>query len=255
MARFKIILLGVLSACALSAASAAPALADPTEINATHCSTGTVTVLCLVLSTEPNVLWEQNQAGEWAFVDELKLTPAATVSVLSVEGGPVISCKLGESSFTLDTTVELTLSLNVLNVTITFDECEVTNSAETKANCLVKEPIVTSAEGSIDLPENDVLFKPIPPSTVFATITIKSVTGKTCIFAKENQKVTGEQLCEFPLESETELTPEVELDAVTHFLNCTAAGSKLLYAEKNATFTLEDEIKIAKGGEWDLTTG
>jgi hypothetical protein len=250
MSRFRLILLGILSAVAVAVASAAPAVAaDPEEINVEQCSTGVSTVLCLVLASQPGVLWMQNVNGSWEFLDKLK---TGTVSTLNVEGGPNIQCKAAPSSFLLDTTTELTLSLAVLSLLIEFKECKVINTAETEANCVVKEPIVTNAEGTIDLPENDVVFKPVAPSTVFTTITIKSVAGKTCIFAKENQKVTGEQLCESPLVAEK---PEIESNAAAHFLVCTGAGSTLLYAEKSAKFALEDEVTLTKGGEWDLSTG
>jgi hypothetical protein len=250
MSRVNLIVLAVLAALTVAAASAATALAaDPAEINVEQCATGNFTVLCLVLPSEPGILWMQNVNGSWEFQDQIE---AGTVSTLVVEGGPNIQCKSAPSDFLLDTTVELTLSLNILALLIEFKECKVVNTAETEANCVVKEPILTNAEGTIDLPENDVVFKPIPPSTVFATITIKSVVGKTCIFAKENQKVTGEQLCEFPLISEK---PEVEKDAIVHLLICSEAGSTLLYAEKSAKFALTDEIFLTKGGEWDLSTG
>jgi hypothetical protein len=247
----KWILLGV-STLAITAAWAAAALADPEEINTTHCSTGTVTVLCLVLPSEPGVLWEQNVNGAWTFEGRLK---AGTSASLNVEGGPDVQCKSGFGKGELDTTAELTLSLIGLSGVSEVKECAIINSAETKANCVIKEPVEIKGEGSFDLPENDGVLKPVPPSTVFAEVTIKSAAGKTCIFAKEKQKVTGEQLCESPLESETELTPEVELDAVTHFATCTEAGSSLLYAEKAAKLFVESEGFLAKGGEWALRTG
>jgi hypothetical protein len=67
---------------------------------------------------------------------------------------------------------------------------EVINSAETKANCIVKTPVEVKAEGSIDLPENDGVVKPISPSTVFTTITIKSVTGKRVSLQKKAKSNT-----------------------------------------------------------------
>jgi hypothetical protein len=174
-----------------------------------------------------------------------------TVARFSVEGGPTITCHKDASKGEIVQPEPLVKPVVSKFGTLTFTECKVTNSAETEANCVIKEPIVTaSLEGSVtdEVPIKDGVVK-AETGSILATLTIKSAAGKTCIFAKEGQKVSGEQLC-------TAL--EAETDKIAHRGTCNGEGSKLLYSEKPATFTSESEVELSgvnKGVKWDVSLG
>ncbi|HWY18341.1 MAG TPA: hypothetical protein VNY27_06480 [Solirubrobacteraceae bacterium] len=156
-----------------------------------------------------------------------------TSSKLEVEAGPSITCQEALDHGTIHASNSSLLILLLLKF---HGECLVTNTAETKANCEVAEPISTNEiHGSFD-GDNPllILFRPLT-GNVFANVTINNKPGKTCIFKIAGAKVTGEQDCHW-------MDPESLL--VLHLLLCPPGGSKLEFAGKKAFFELTEEVHL-----------
>jgi hypothetical protein len=220
MFRIKVIVLtalGVLVAMAVASASASAAACTSEE---------TKDDVCLQI--------EGNEAGA-EVVPFTSAKKAGTVSKLIVTNGPEIECAAATNEGEFDNTVDS--KLHISDLKITFSTCTVTNAT---ATCEVKEPIVADGGGDgIDSEEpmkspKEVTFKPSEGIT-FATITVKSKPGKTCLFATV-AKVTGEQ---------TATLPGSETEAETHEVVAAASGSNLKYAEKPATFELAELVKLS----------
>jgi len=178
------------------------------------------------------------QEGTFPFTSKKK---AATASKLEVTGGPTIVCQKAANVGQFNAADS---NLTVSKLVIKFTECEITNTAETKANCEVEEPISTKeiTGGFTGSDATKINFSPAV-GTEFATVTIKNKAGKACIFKNTGSKVTGKQTCNV-------LSPSTE--AVTHELECLPAGSTLEFAGKEAKFTLTEEVTLNAGGNWSL---
>jgi hypothetical protein len=228
MSRIRLILLGLFAMFALSgvAAGSAQAVECPDAVN------GGDVALC-----KGGV----EQEGLFPF---LSIKTPNTSSKLEVTGGPTVVCQEALDTGTFHASNSNLLILLLIKF---HGECLVTNTAETKANCEVVEPISTKEiHGTFD-GDNPllVLFKPLT-GTEFASITIKNKAGKACIFKIENAKVTGEQDCH---------TVSPETEAVAHLLVCSTSGSNLLFAGKAAKFELTEEVHLGSpflGQQWGL---
>lgn len=236
----RAIMFGLIAAVAVSVAGSASASAAVCEPK----SGEKFYVLC-VGPIEPTELVSVAAGFEMQLIltEEMPALPFA----LTVEGGPRIGCKAapGRAEFGAPTGPSGT---EILTLAIELGTCKVTNSAETEGNCVVKEPIAFDAgAGTFSGPSPlDIALAP-PTSGIFAEITIKSATGKTCLFAKEKQKVKGKQLCEGG-------NAEVLEPSIT----CEGSGSELTYAEKPAKLEIKEEVLLTgafKEDAWKLTEG
>jgi hypothetical protein len=170
--------------------------------------------------------------------------PNTSSKFLEIENGPTIVCQeaLDKGEFHANNS-----SLLILLLFKFHGDCLITNTAESKANCEVKEPIETKEihgafDGSSPLL---VLFKPLT-GTEWATITINNKAGKACVFKSIGVKITGEQDCH---------TVSPETLAVTHLLVCPPSGSNLQFAGKKVKFELTEELHLSGsflGQTWGL---
>lgn len=227
MSRIRLILVGLFGMFVLSGAAAASAQAEcPDAVN------GGDVALC-----KGGI----EQEGLFPF---LSIKTPNTSSKLEVTGGPNIVCQeaLDKGEFHANNS-----SLLILLLIKFHGECLVINTAETKANCEVVEPVETKEiHGAFD---GDspllILFKPLT-GTEFATVTINNKAGKACTFSNKGAKVTGEQDCH---------TVSPETLAVTHLLVCPPSGSNLQFAGKAAKFELTEEVHLNTpflGQTWGL---
>lgn len=221
----SMLVVGVVSAIASSTASA---------LNCVPKAEATTFRVCLFLSAT-----------------ELELLESATFALSQEEGSPH---KL-EIAFSSPITVSCSEASGVAGVfvetvegaTVSFKGCEVTSANKTE--CKLESSTISGAEingsfslqteleGSVEGLRLDLLLKPETTGGTFATFTIESVEGHTCIDAQEKGKVKGEQLCYF-LES----GQEIEEDFVEHLFECLPTGSELTFAGKTAT--LEAEVSV-----------
>jgi hypothetical protein len=216
MSRIRLILVGLFAMFALSGIATASAQAE-----------------CPDLVNEGDVALCKGGIEQEGLFPFLSVKTPNTPSKLLVVGGPTVVCQEALDNGTFHASNS---SLLILLLIKFHGECLVTNTAETKANCEVVEPIETKEihgvfDGSSPLL---VLFKPLT-GTEFATITIKNIPGKACIFKNEGSKVTGEQDCH---------TVSPETLAVAHLLVCPPSGSNLLFAGKKAHFELTEEVHL-----------
>ncbi len=226
-------MLAVFAFCATAAASSASA--------ADKCPESGLPALCIEKST-----------GVLEAVEKETITgkiEAGVESLLEVKSIPLhIECTVANATGTLEGKPLETAVLGV-GVKIEFTTCTILG--ELGETCQVEEPIKTTAlDGAFaneDAESLDVVFTP-EVGTEFTTIKIKSKTGKTCPSTITSIKgvVRGEQLC-------TAL--EAEKDLAVHLLECVEAGSKLTFAEKEATFKLTEEVELSganKGKAWSI---
>ena len=182
------------------------------------------------------------QTGTFPFTSELK---EKTTVLLEVAGGMRIVCKKATTKGNFNASADSNLKVDSL--VLTFNECEITNTAETKANCEVVTPMVSKnlAGTFTGAAPTKIRLKPAT-GTEWFTFTIKNRQGKNCVFKNTGSKIVGEQECNLP-------SPEME--AVKHELQCLPSGSKLTFAGKNVKFEMTETIGLAApfaGQEWGL---
>jgi hypothetical protein len=141
-------------------------------------------------------------------------------------------------------------TLLFMKTKVVFTECEVP-SDEVDCEVATGKISTESIEGSLSLAEEteggkkvtrlDVKFVPESPATVFATFTIKSKAGHTCLGAQANGKVKGSELCYF-------LEP-IEESQKEHSLQC--VESELTFAGSAADLELTEAL-AGKEGLWDI---
>jgi hypothetical protein len=255
MSRLKLVMLSMFAVLAVSAAASASAFGVEVE-----CTTGATAekggdvALCIGKK-------EVGSPSEHAPVPFTSKKVAATVSELKVEAGPNIVCKKAENTGQFDVgngnIKEGLPNPEISDLYIEFTECEVTNTAATKANCEVKEPIVVSGGPNESKTLDDglngfftgeittaVLFEPSQETEVspgvfrklFTKITIKTRAGKpACTLAVAGAEVTGTQTAKI-------IAPEAE--TITHEIAAEFSGSTLKFAGKKAEFKVNEEVEL-----------
>ena len=182
-------------------------------------------------------------------------TPALVVVLSSTP--TEVSCAHGEATANAEPTGTTVL---VMKLVITVSECIVTSD---EADCEVAgggvktEPIEGTTSGLIEVEEGGnkvlrlgALGKPESPATSFATVTIKSKSGHTCLAATTNGKIKGAEQCYF--------VEVIEEDAVAHLLKCTEQGSSLTFAGTPIDMEFTGEMKLAAphlGESWSAVEG
>jgi hypothetical protein len=159
---------------------------------------------------------------------------AGTESKLEVEGGPTIKCEEANNSGLINATDS---SLKIEKLVVRFEKkCEVTNNAETKANCVVSEPIKTKEITGTFVGENPEKIK-LAPTTgeTFAEVTIKNNGEKVCVFKITAAKITGTQEAKLP---------KAKMELVEQELKVEPSESNLKFAGKAAKFELTEEFEI-----------
>jgi hypothetical protein len=236
MSRTKLVLsiLAVVVVSAVGAVGASTASAVFT-LEPTACPGGAIVTIC----------WETTEKGtelkEFKGSEAIssKLTPG-TESLVEVASLEVhITCTtVTNPAGELVQTAPLTTAATIKGLEVEFTNCTVLEPYAAK--CSVNEPILTKASGGVfgtEDPLNDVVLKP-EGSTELTTIVFKSKTGQTCpaTLTSISGKVTGEVLCTLP---------EIEEDLVTHLLLCKhSETTSLLFAEKPATFEIDQEVTL-----------
>ena len=226
-----------LSAVASSSASAAACVKEAGELFAA-CIEGE-------LQTASVALTGTQEAGEPHVFVILTTTPTT------------VNCAKATASSTAEPTGVTVL---VMKTKIEFSECKVSSD---EADCEVAtEKINTeSLEGTLSLAEEteggkkvtrlDVKFLPESPATVFATFTIKSKAGHTCLGAQANGKVKGSELCYF-----LETGQAIETTEKEHLLQC--VESELTFAGTAADLESEFALSLAApnvGKGWSVVEG
>jgi hypothetical protein len=136
--------------------------------------------------------------------------------------------------------------ITLIDATLEFKECKITNTKETEEACKVVEPIKLEATG--ESPKYGLIdFRP-RTGTTFTEITIRSVSPKTCTFAGEKQKLKGKQNCTIAHPDES---------VVKKLIECTPAGSELKYRATETNATLQTSLwqalsKPDEGKKWNI---
>jgi hypothetical protein len=229
MTRIRLAFLSLFAIFAMSAAASASASADACP----HAPEGDNSLCIEKVEALP---------GTYPFTD--KLTSAT--AVLTIAGGPTISCKKGTSTGEFEVPPDSVPSgePSASDVRLEFTECKVTNA---EATCEVTEPIVVEGgtgdnlDGVINAARTAITFAP-SEGTLFTTIKLKSKTGKTCGLVG-SYEVKGSQECKLPGD---------ETEATTHTVECLAGGSTLTAAGKAATFVATESVELNSGKKFSL---
>jgi hypothetical protein len=250
MPRFRLILLGLLAALAVSAAASASASAARTE--PCEKTTGAEIQLCI----------EGKEAGS-PNTEEIPFTSKkkpGTVTRLTVTGGPIIECVKAENEGQFEAADSV--SPEISDLIITFSECKVVNSIQTEENCevghrteagvFVAGTIIVDGgrgfgnadrldgtlpnTGEVNFaPSEETEVEPGIKKALFTKIAIKNKGTKLCPLLVGNFNVTGGQKCSLP---------ESEVEKETHLVECADAGSTLKFGENEATFKLVEEVTL-----------
>jgi len=224
MARFRLVLLSMLAAFAVSAVVSASASALP----ALKCGTGTA-------------------KGEWVYCVEG--TEIADGTTKGIEGSLTNTAKLGTvvagTAIKIECTVGTVIASNSVvedsgasKGEIQFSTCTVVGVE----HCFVKEPIVVKFTdqlvGTVEAGLAEDEFKPANglDTGEFTTITLK---GTECSITGTKLPVTGTQNCKLP---------GAETEAASHTIECLPGGSNLDISgneTKEAEFTGTFTVKLS----------
>jgi hypothetical protein len=220
---------------------------------------GELFVVCILNAAETelelqstNTEFEGTQEKEEPHTFTIKFTTPA-----------VVSCSEGKTTATAEPISE-GAKLLLMKAKITFTNCEVTSAAaecevlstEGKAGEITTEPLdavpslAEEEEGTTKVKERlDLTFSP-ESGTTFATFSLDSKEGKTCVDATSKGKVTGTQLCFFLGTGQS-----IEEDEEQHLLQCNGPGT-LKYAGTESQLVTEFALKL-KGStkKWDIVQG
>ena len=240
LAVFAVLAVGAVASAAASAAACVPAA-------------GTLFALCISLAgvlelqtanAEFTGEMEGNQTHKFNILTSTNITLECSQASVSAIGEPILAGTGNET-------------LLLMKKKIIFKNCT-TNTAA----CVVDSTIITESsdatislaeelEGGVAVTRLDVLIEPEPPATVFATFSIKSKEGETCLGAVANGKVKGKILCYF-------LEP-IEEDELEHLVQCDEFGSsELTYAGNAVDGEAEFSLKLTgsnAGDMWSIVEG
>lgn len=184
------------------------------------------------------------QEGAFPFTGKKK---PATVATFTFTAGPITECKMAVSGGQFAAGAEDGLQISKL--VLTLSECEIVNTASSKANCEVK-PIELNGASSEGLRGTftgaepaAVTWQPASGETL-AFITVKTRPGKpSCVYAINNGALTGKQSCKLADSQE---------ERATHVMECQGSGSTLEFRERSAKLELKEEVTLNAGGSWSL---
>jgi len=202
----------------------------------------------LILQTS-TVLGEASQELEEGHKFTIKFHTPAT-----------IECSAGTAEPELEPTATAP-NLLLMKTTIKFTGCKNTSD---EADCEVTstegaEKITTTSldgtpslaeeeEGGVKVKRLDVTFEP-ESGTTFATFSLKSKAGHTCLNAQSEGKVKGTELCYFLGTGQN-----IEEDEEDHLLQCVPAET-LTFAGVNSTFEAEFLVELVSKKNWDIVEG
>jgi len=249
MRKIRMLFLAMLAVLAVGAIASASASAA-----ACSAAAGTLFALCIELA---GVLELQTVAAE--FTGEQEGSPTVHQLLILTTANVIVECSQGSVSATGEPILAGTgnETLLVMKAKIIFKNCT-TNVAA----CVVDPTITTEnldanlslaeeLEGGVAVTRLDLLFEPEPPATVFATFSIKSKEGETCLGAQSLGKVKGKVLCYF-------LEP-IETDELEHLIQCDEFGSsELTYAGNPVDLEAEFTLKLVgtnAGDPWSIVEG
>ena len=232
-----VLVVGAVSAVVSSSASAALCTSTP-EVEQFR--------VCLFLSTTELELLEE---ATFALSQE-----SGEPHKLNIQGFFSLEIQCNEASGETGVVVEL-----AMNGKIVFTECAVTSAdkkeCEVPGSIEAKEidgtlSLQTELEGATEALRLDLLLSPEIAGNAFATFTIKSKPGETCLAAEQSWLVLGEILCFF-------LEP-IETDEVEHLFECPESGSLLNFSGTPAVLQAEFSalmISPVSDASWSITQG
>jgi hypothetical protein len=210
-------------------------------------ATASASAACSKEGGDVSLCIEGREAKENSTFKFTSVKKPGTVSELKIPAiGLTITCKKAVNTGGFETFGD-SVNPEVSDVKITFSECEVTDPAQCEVPTIKVEgenkdglDAVFAGAGKLTF------FSSEKRGGTFVLVTIKSKKGQKCPFESKGAAVTGEQECSLP---------GGEVEAVTHELECTAAGSKLAFAGLAATFSLQEEVKLTTGKKWSIIEG
>jgi len=240
MSRVRLFVLGVLAVCLVSVVATSSASAVVFSLEKVLCNGGT-TAFCWE-NTVTKTLEELK--GEQSF--EALIDEGTETLLVGLLGG-------GESHITC---TDAHIAGGVLRQPSPLVAVPTGLAIIIFLGCILLEPMALTCEVPTEIKTVDmnitfpnateIKFEPTEGGTVFVEILYKSVAGKTCLFAG-NQEVTGSETCKWA-------TPTVDLTAqLVECLEKTEATTQLLFAKNAALFLLEATVTPeGLGDEWDI---
>jgi hypothetical protein len=239
MSRFRLVVLGLMSAFVLMGVASSSASAVEFKLEATACTGGTSVAFC----------WAESETGELKeLVGEEEFSALLDNGASTLNGslsglGVAVSCTEAENVLSVSRLVQSsplpTTDYKAEKVELLFLGCSVTGP-----NCTVKEPIeVTKSEGtpenlSLVLSETWLRFKPeAAKAGIFTEIKFEGASCPETIAGL--QPVKGEQWCEWQ---------EILLDLKEHLLVCSPTESSLVLGKNEATFSASFELAPDNAG-------
>jgi hypothetical protein len=250
MAKYRLVLIGVLSTLALSAVTATAAYAEPLSTCESLGTTLTLTQICLL--TLSGTLLVLGLPGLETLNILGKQIGAVHEWVTTIAGGEKLAneCNNATVSGLVDGTPLASASL--LSLQVKYTECTI----KTPANCIVLSAAGIEGEiltellvGTIGAENGDLTLLPAS-GTLITAYKIDSVIGKTCAVANNKLELLSEGVGPLGLI----LKPEEDLE--THALVFEKAGNLLtdLGEESNPTeITATFELKLDRPPEWNTS--
>jgi hypothetical protein len=229
VSKFGLVAIGLLCAAVVGPIAAAPAAPCKEAAEKNAICIELAAELVLTESAAVTMTMEKEQTHSFVILTTTPLT---------------ISCSSGTGTAVGKMTTE---DVMVEKAKVTFTECVVSSD---EADCEVATGSIASTELSAPLlleleeeiagkPENRLDAKLTGPEGIFATYTIKSKAGHTCLGATTNQKVKGAELCYF-----LQTGQNVEADELEHLFQC--VESSMTVSGTQADLTVEFAIKAAE---------